>query len=403
MSKAIQQPHQFPKRILLAVNGMSPAIVTETLYSLAVNQQQTFVPTDIHIITTLAGAGAVREQLLEPNTSKIKALCQDYNLGSIEFSEKNIYIITDKQGNALNDIKTPEQNEAAADFITDIVNRLTRDEAAALHVSIAGGRKTMGYYLGYALSLYGRKQDELSHVLVTDIKYEHSRKFFYPTPYSNKLYDKEGSEFDARDAEVIMAKIPFVRLRRGLPEELLNGDVSFSASVESAQQDDTEPLLVLKDMPFLYVNDIAIKLAPTDYLTYRWVLQRSLAGGLISRKETEANAQSFAIFYEQFTYKNFQEYSAHTSFKCSETLASGETVIYAPQMSGNWLSDRMNGIKATFQKALGTHIAKDYILQKSGEYGNLFYNIALTAEQVQGLHYSQGKDHDSHTKNQFSR
>ena len=55
-------------------------------------------------------------------------------------------------GKRLDDIVTPKQNEAAADYITDIVNNLTRDEDSAIHVSIAGGHKTMGYYLGYALS-----------------------------------------------------------------------------------------------------------------------------------------------------------------------------------------------------------------------------------------------------------
>jgi CRISPR-associated protein (TIGR02584 family) len=35
-------------------------------------------------------------------------------------------------------------------------------------MSIAGGRKTMGFYAGYALSLYGRAQDRMSHVLVEE-------------------------------------------------------------------------------------------------------------------------------------------------------------------------------------------------------------------------------------------
>jgi CRISPR-associated protein (TIGR02584 family) len=41
----------------------------------------------------------------------------------------------------------------------------TADPQASLHVSIAGERKTMGFYVGYALSLFGRTQGRLSHVL----------------------------------------------------------------------------------------------------------------------------------------------------------------------------------------------------------------------------------------------
>ncbi|MBF4102237.1 hypothetical protein INT80_01850 [Gallibacterium anatis] len=45
-----------------------------------------------------------------------------------------------------------------------------------MHVSIAGGRKTMGFFAGYALSLYGRAQDSLSHVLVS-AEYEAIQNF----------------------------------------------------------------------------------------------------------------------------------------------------------------------------------------------------------------------------------
>ncbi len=108
----------------------------------------------------------------------------------IEFSAEHIYVITDKHGVLLDDIKTPAENEAAADFITQKVNGLTRDNDCALHVSIAGGHKTIGYYLGYALSLYSRAQDRLSHVLVTD-RYEGLREFFYSPPESHVIYDRD--------------------------------------------------------------------------------------------------------------------------------------------------------------------------------------------------------------------
>ena len=183
--------NDYPKRILLAVCGMSPQIVTETLYSLAIKQAQPFIPTEIHIITTLSGAEEARLLLLHPNTGKFHQFCQDYQLQAIDFSESHIHVIQDDQGVQLNDIKTPAQNEAAADFITEKLREFSRDEQTALHVSIAGGRKTMGYYIGYALSLYGRAQDQLSHVLVTD-RYENLRGFFYPTPYSQVIEDRNG-------------------------------------------------------------------------------------------------------------------------------------------------------------------------------------------------------------------
>ncbi len=41
------KPSDYPTRILLAVSGMSPQIVTETLYGLIVEASHPFIPTDI--------------------------------------------------------------------------------------------------------------------------------------------------------------------------------------------------------------------------------------------------------------------------------------------------------------------------------------------------------------------
>ena len=41
----------YNKRILLSVTGMSPAVVTETLYALVT--EKGFIPTEIRVITTL--------------------------------------------------------------------------------------------------------------------------------------------------------------------------------------------------------------------------------------------------------------------------------------------------------------------------------------------------------------
>jgi len=228
-------PHSYSKRILLAVSGMSPQIVTETLYALTVAEKdQPFIPTEIHLISTTTGKNRAVLELLHPQTGKFHQLCQDYGLKGIQFCAEQIYVIPDKHGVLLDDIKTPEENEAAADFITQKVNELTRDTDSALHVSIAGGCKTMGYYLGYALSLFGRAQDRLSHVLVT-ANYEGLPAYFYPTPDSHLIYDRDKNPLDTKIAEVILACIPFVRLRTGLPNFLLEGSASFNDSIRFAR------------------------------------------------------------------------------------------------------------------------------------------------------------------------
>jgi CRISPR-associated protein (TIGR02584 family) len=153
--------------VLLAVIGLSPQIVTETVYALAVEQHPPWVPTEIHVITTGKGAQNARLELLSDDPGWFHRLREDYGLPEISFDTGHIHVIKGPDGEPLDDILADTDNAAVADFITEHVRAITADPAASLHVSIAGGRKTMGFYVGYALSLFGRAQDRLSHVLVS--------------------------------------------------------------------------------------------------------------------------------------------------------------------------------------------------------------------------------------------
>jgi len=223
-------PASYPRHILLAVTGLSPQIVTETLYALAVEGAPAWVPTEVRIITTRRGAEHAQRALLSVG-GWFHRLCEDYRLPAIAFGVKNIRVITGPAGAPLDDILEEADNAAVADFITEEVRDITADPQASLHVSIAGGRKTMGFYVGYALSLFGRAQDRLSHVLVPP-SFESRDDFFYPPP-------------GAKDARVHLGDIPFVRLRDGLPERLLEGRARFSEAVAEAQKALPPPALHL--------------------------------------------------------------------------------------------------------------------------------------------------------------
>ena len=234
------KPHEYPRRILLAVTGLSPQVVTETLYALAVNPAEgcePFVPSEIHLITTGQGAAHARLNLLSDDPGWFHRLRRDYELPAMRFEDTTLHIVTGASGQPLDDIRTPADNEQVADHIADIVRELTADPNTAVHVSLAGGRKTMGYYLGYALSLYGRPQDRLSHVLVS-APFESHPEFYYPSR-GQRVIQTRGDKprpLDCRDAQVELAEIPFVRMRHGLDERLRAGSTTFSASVAAAQR-----------------------------------------------------------------------------------------------------------------------------------------------------------------------
>lgn len=200
------------KKIMLAVTGMSPQIITETVFALYRNQN--WLPEEIRVITTDIGKRKIVDNLLGEH-GFFKRLREDYALPPICFNESSVQVIQNQHGQDLADIRSPEENDLAADQIVRTVAELCRDENTELHVSIAGGRKSMGFYIGYALSLFGRSQDRLSHVLVEE-DFEQNPEFYYPSPSERVLNTKSGMR-DASQARVMLADIPFVRMRGALP------------------------------------------------------------------------------------------------------------------------------------------------------------------------------------------
>lgn len=230
-------------KILLLVSGRSPQIITETLYTL-ITQTTPWVPDEIHLVTTSIGKNNVVLELLK-GKNYFNQLLNDYPVPKrIRFDADCIHLI-EKNGKIYDDLRTPSDNEAAADFISEKVRAFTLDNNTELHVSLAGGRKTMGFYAGYALSLYGRPQDKLSHVLVGE-DYESNPDFFYPTPKTHVIHDRNGQPHDAQKAKIWLAEIPFVRMRDGLPKKLLEGSKSFSETIEFANKANDKISLIIK-------------------------------------------------------------------------------------------------------------------------------------------------------------
>ena len=90
-----------PRRILLCVTGLSPQILTETLYALAVERQPSFVPNEIHLLTTVESAERARLTLLSDDPGWFHRLCRDYELHGIRFDESSIHILQDRQNRPL--------------------------------------------------------------------------------------------------------------------------------------------------------------------------------------------------------------------------------------------------------------------------------------------------------------
>src|ERR1700730_1756826 len=110
-------PASYPRRVLLAVTGLSPQIITETLYALAAERKPAWIPTEIHVITTRPGAENERRTLLSDAPGWFHRLRHDFRLPEIAFGVENIHIVTRPDGMPLEDILEDADNGAVADFI----------------------------------------------------------------------------------------------------------------------------------------------------------------------------------------------------------------------------------------------------------------------------------------------
>lgn len=194
------------KHILLCVLGTSPQIVTETMYALMLKKVKI---EEIHIITTTEGFKILEENLIDRGI--LQKFINDFKLKPIKFDKENIYVIADDKKRKIKDIRTILENEIAGEFIFNIVRNLTSQKDTILHCSIAGGRKTMGFYLGSALQIYGRKDDKLYHVLVNE-EFEGNPEFFYPPPkpVMINVRKKDGKivEKSTEEAKIELAELP---------------------------------------------------------------------------------------------------------------------------------------------------------------------------------------------------
>lgn len=358
-----------PRRILLAVSGMSPQIITETLYAL-VTQPDPWIPHEIHLITTGEGRNRAKLQLLQGNRH-FQELLRDYAISEpIHFEDETIHIIRDTAGLELPDLRTPQENEAAADCICEKIREFTDSPNTELHVSLAGGRKTMGFYAGYALSLFGREQDRLSHVLVSE-SYESNRDFYYPTPVTRVIYDRDGQPLDAHLAEVWLAEIPFVRLRNSLPPSLLAGTHSFSRTVELARRATEKPRLTLQPGKCTFqMNGVTGRLGPNHMALLLWAAVRHRQGRVIDPVVCADDDRSQDL-QELLTLadKHWVDITKRTSESLEKTGLTQE-----------WLEQNISKLNKKLREALGPELAERCKLA-SGKHGrNRSYALPTNLE-----------------------
>jgi len=269
------QPSTYPRRALVALSGLSPQVITETLYAL-LRQEPPFLPTELHLVTTEEGKSRALGLLQHPQQG-LAALWAQHGRGPQPVFEPDIHIhvIRDAE-QSLADVTDAGHHVGTADSILEALRPLALDPRCAIHASISGGRKSMSFYMGYVMSLLAREQDRMSHVLV-NAPFEHLASFAFPPQPPVELALPDGRSISTSEARIKLSPVAFVHLYDRLPQQLLESRVSFQALVEHADMALARPQLLI-DLPRCRVGvrspgrtSLAIALSPAEMALYAYL------------------------------------------------------------------------------------------------------------------------------------
>lgn len=230
------------KGVLVISVGLSPQVVTETVYALACERNE---PIDeIHMWTTTGGAERIERELLRGGEGALYRLFADYGIhppavyvrvfGSSRHAPAGLRLAEDRP---LEDIRSREDNQVVADTLMRFFQEQASDPSRRLLCSLAGARKTIGPYLALALQFFGRPGDQLFHVLVPP-ELEGNRAFFYPPPGSPP-------------GLIELVEVPVALLREHFDVlKSVNGPLSYSELIHLVE----EELAHLREPPKLEVR-----------------------------------------------------------------------------------------------------------------------------------------------------
>ncbi len=246
-----------PYNLVVAI-GRTPQILTETIWALA-GERPTWFPASIHVLTTSDGEAYLQAQL-----HGVKGLRDRHNRPIPNTKDRwrpfvkkvlrkspvqpQFEVPVRDHGVKVDDIRHGDDDKRFANRCYRLVYDLTRPGKPPLIASIAGGRKTMSAHLMTSLSVHGRAEDRLVHVLV-DERAEQDRDFFYWTP--QKPYD------------IDLVNVPFPRLYvvlKDLMDELPYDDKPFHHLLQTLDPYDVQDQVPARLEVHMGEGDVAARL-----------------------------------------------------------------------------------------------------------------------------------------------
>lgn len=344
--------------VLLAVTGMSPAVLTETVWALAHPRQRQaiVIPDRVIVLTTTQGAEQIRNQLLQPAQggtsiwgSLLSSLQRDGLSveGRLRFgdSDSHIRIFSRYDGSTpipLKEVATEQDNEAVGDSILAAIWGEVEKPDTQIIASIAGGFKTMSALLMSCMSLIGRPEHRITHVLV-DAPFDDPKlhpRFYFPSQPQVRLFQGD-IPFSADKARVVLMDVPFVALRRLFAKYLVKKPRSYRELVAHCKDSQAvspgshiRKVVVMCKTFQIKVNDgQPVKLPPTLFMVTRFFAEARRENLQFSKFRDAFAAyadfldkvlQSSPVSRHQYTLKKHSEECREDVKKSKDPAASGD-------------------------------------------------------------------------------
>ncbi|HXF91712.1 MAG TPA: CRISPR-associated ring nuclease Csm6 [Nitrospiraceae bacterium] len=265
--------------VLVAVGGLTPQVVTETLWALH-HRTPPIHPAEVWILTTQAGRKACLEKLLRANRALARFIREYRPKPMPRCQASHVIILKGADGKPLDDVRSERDNQAIADQLAEFIRKQVERSDVRLHCSVAGGRKTMGVLLASALQLFGRAEDRLYHVLVSP-EFESIEEFFFPPRRPRWLTDKNGRRLLTSQASIELAELPYVRLRGLMAQAPPIAATSFGKLVTLANQrlslwHDPDPLYLDGRAKRIWIGNRPLPLTPAMMTLYRALIRTKL-------------------------------------------------------------------------------------------------------------------------------
>ncbi len=327
--------------VLVVSVGMTPQVVTETLWALFQGNPP-FVPAEIHLLTTRLGELRLRGRPLPPEVPfagrTLPPLCDPRGDGRLapddpgrlselyrRFGHPLPRVFVHLSAERPEDLREEDVNLGFADLCARVLAGIReRRPDARLHVSLAGGRKSQSFYLGYALSLLGRSADVLSHVLVPPAR-ENDPDFWWPE--------------DGGEERVELVGVPFVPLRDfvepALLAQLSAGRAGFGELVRSVRRAAaSDPTLVLVAASReVRVEDVRFTLQPLRFALL-WLLAAVARGDLADPVAPRGSLTWWGLIHDPDLVRAFLEVFA----RCGGDLERNQTLMLLRHGLTDWLT-----------------------------------------------------------------